>query len=658
MFALGTHSTLYPQRQDWQEQGWLERVVEGMRRLWTTRWRARTGQLARWVAEVERIGLELSRMEATARHADLLAVRRLLRRQGLQDGPVCRAFAHIRHQAEEQLGMRHFPSQLRGGYVLLRGCLAEMDTGEGKSLTATLAAGTAALAGLAVHVITVNDYLARRDAEKMAPLFRAMGLSTGLVLEEMSPEEKKQAYRADVVYCTGKILAFDYLRDRLQLGERMQPILMGFDRLYRGEQCTLLRGLQYAIVDEADSIFIDEARTPLIISTSHPDAESEAYSRQAVELAERLVLAVDFELVEGSRFPTLTEQGRQNLRLYCTHLPGLWQGEQRRGEVVQQALVALHSFQRDVHYIVRDDKVWIVDETTGRTMPDRSWELGLQQLIEVKEGVPVTPRKESVARITFQTFFRRYLHLSGMTGTCREVADEVGEVYGLGVVRIAPHRPSQRKTWPERIFPTSEKRWQGVEAAIRACHERGQPVLVGTHSILASEALSTRLNHAQMPHRLLNAKQDAQEAEIIAQAGGRGEITIATNMAGRGTDIQLGEGVAELGGLHVLLTECHHSSRVDRQLFGRCARQGDPGSWQALLSLEDPLAVAAFPRLAMVLRKVLAYAPDNRYARSVALSAFRRAQRRSERLHRLARRRMLAENFRLRHALAFSGQME
>ncbi|MBF0400042.1 MAG: preprotein translocase subunit SecA [Magnetococcales bacterium] len=658
MFALRINSAPYPQRADWRAQIWLERLVERLRRLWVARWRIRSGKLDRWVEQVEQMGVALSQLEPAARQEDLHQIRQQLRRQGLQDEPVCRAFAHIRQWADELLGMRHFPTQLRGGYILLQGCLAEMDTGEGKSLTATLAAGTAGLAGLAVHIITVNEYLAQRDAEKMAPLFAAIGLSTGLVLESMSFEEKKQAYQADVVYCTSKILAFDHLRDRIQLGDRMQPMIMGFDRLHHGEHTTLLRGLQYAIVDEADSIFIDEARTPLVISASHPDAESEAYYRQAVALAERLVAGVDFSLTAGGRFPTLTEQGRQYLRESCAHLPGLWQGEQRRGEAVQQALVALYSFQRDVHYIVRDEKVLIVDETTGRIMPDRSWEQGLQQLVEVKEQVPVTPQKESLARISFQIFFRRYVYLSGMTGTCREVGGEVGDVYGLGVVRIPPHRPSRRKYLPERVFATAEERWQAVVAAIRVCYESGQPVLVGTHSILGSEHLSARLTAAHIPHRVLNAKQDAQEAEIIAQAGGLRRVTIATNMAGRGTDIQLGEGVAELGGLHVLLTEYHHSSRVDRQLYGRCARQGDPGSWQALISLEDALAVAHFPKLANILRGLLRHFPDNKYCRAVALGAFRRAQLKTEKRDRRARRQMLEVDFRLRQSLAFSGQME
>ncbi|MBF0462633.1 MAG: preprotein translocase subunit SecA [Magnetococcales bacterium] len=658
MFALQVNSTPYPQRRDWQTQSWLERMVERLRRLWLTRLRMGNRQLDHFVRQVERAEADLVQQDTQARSDDLLAVRRLLRRHGLRPDLLWRSFAHIRQQAGTILGMRHFPVQLRGGYVLLLGCLAEMDTGEGKSLTATLAAGTAALAGMAVHIITVNEYLARRDAEQMAPLFRALGLTTGLVLEKMPPEEKQKACQADVIYCTSKLLVFDYLRDRIRLGDRMHPLAMGFDRLHHGGHSTLLRGLQYAIVDEADSIFIDEARTPLIISTNHRDTEAESYYQQAIQLANSLHPPTDFTIRGDIRFPVLTDAGRARLAALCADLPGLWRGEHRRREGVLQALAALHAFQKDVNYIIRDDKVLIVDETTGRIMPDRSWERGLQQLIEVKEGVPLSPQKETLARISFQIFFRRYIRLSGMTGTCREVAAEVSEVYGLGVVRIPPNRPSQRKTLPARLFATDEARWQGVVAAVQERYTAGQPVLVGTQSILASERLSTRLTEAGIPHRVLNAKQDTEEAEIVAQAGALKRVTIATNMAGRGTDIQLGQGVAEQGGLHVILTECHHSSRVDRQLFGRCARQGDPGSWQAMLSLEDQLAVDLFPQMAKILQASLLQFPESLFFRNVALICFRWAQRRTERAHHRMRSRMLHTDFQLRRSLAFSGQME
>ncbi|MBK9162211.1 MAG: preprotein translocase subunit SecA [Nitrosomonadales bacterium] len=659
MFTLSTVGNPYPQRHDWQELPWLDRMAEKLRTKVRSKLRITPRSLDRFVCRVDEITEAFRRLSPGERRNVLGELRMALRRDGFEDELVARAFAMIRIHAGEILGKEHYSTQIKGGYILLAGYLAEMDTGEGKTLTATLPAITAAMTGLAVHVVTVNDYLARRDVEQLGPLYHALGVTTGLVLEKMEPQEKQREYRADVVYCTNKTLVFDYLRDRIALGDRLKPLSMAFDKLVgKGAPSVMLRGLQYAIVDEADSVFIDEARTPLIISRTLQDAGIEAYYRQAVELARQLEPDADFNLGAGGRSPELTEQGNRRLEELCAALPGIWHGKFRREEVVLRSLLALYGFDRDVHYIVRDEKVMIVDENTGRVMPDRSWERGLQQMIEIKEDVPLSPEKDTLARISYQLFFRRYLRLSGMTGTCREVSGEVGEVYWLGVVRVEPYRPLQRRTLPPRLFATADERWQAVIESIQERHVAGQPVLVGTRSVMASELLSGLLTQVGIPHQVLNAKQDESEAEIVAQAGEAGRVTIATNMAGRGTDIHLEPEVVKLGGLHVILTERHDNARVDRQLAGRCARQGDPGSWQSILSLEDITVRNFMPWLNRWLRSWLERDPHSRYATQSGLLYYSLAQRRVEWTDRRVRRSLLSSDFRTRRSLSFSGKME
>ncbi|MBF0097329.1 MAG: preprotein translocase subunit SecA [Magnetococcales bacterium] len=651
----------YPQRRLWQELPWLDQWVERYR-LWTRR-RQRASQMYQnnFLALVQEAAEALLPLTEAQGQDQIVAVRRALRRHGLQDHPVAMAFALIQKQSETVLGLRHFASQLRGGYLLLHGYVVEMDTGEGKTLTATLAATTAALAGLAVHVITVNDYLAQRDAEKMRALYAAFGLSTGLILEAMSPEEKKRQYAADIVYCTNKTLVFDYLRDRVALGERLHPLAMAMDRLTQKRQSTvLLRGLQFAIVDEADSIFIDEACTPLILASERPNAVVESFYREAIALARQLVAEEDYTIL--ARVPQLTQCGQQQLLRLTSAMTGLWRGAVRAQEVVRLALSALHTFHRDVHYIVRAvegvDKVMIVDEHTGRVMADRSWERGLQQLIEIKEGVAVSPEKDVLARISYQLFFRRYLHLSGMTGTCREVSGELAEVYALGVVRVEPQRPSQRRVLPTRYFADADSRWQAVVAAVRERAIAGQAVLVGTRSIAASELLADYLQAAGIAHRLLNAKQDHAEAALIGQAGLSGRVTIATNMAGRGTDIRPEASVLRAGGLHVILTEGHDNARVDRQLVGRCARQGDPGSAQSFLAMDDTLCVQGVQVFGAKFAKILKAQPRSPLWQWLAAGLYRLAQWRTERGQSQIRRRLLKADFQMRRALSFSGKME
>lgn len=553
--------------------------------------------------------------------------------------------------------MRHFDVQLIGGYVLLKGMVAEMETGEGKTLTATLAACTAALAGIPVHVITVNDYLASRDGDWMRPLYEAFGLRVGIITHGLSPDERRNAYRCDVTYCTNKEVVFDYLKDRLLLRERPGHIQIRLERLYRTDprlNQLLLRGLSFAIVDEADSALIDEARTPLIISGPGGNSYEREVYHQALDAGRHLTSPEHYILDPGKRTLELTEQGRVYLKELTEPLGPVWVGKYRREELVRQALTALHLFNRDEHYIVQDDKVQIVDEYTGRVMADRSWELGLHQLIEAKEGCAVTTQNETLARISYQRFFRRYHHLAGMTGTAREVENELWSVYRLNVVSIPTNKPLARRALPFRVYRTAEEKWQEIVKRIIHVHGQGRPILIGTRSVAASEYLSALLVAAGLPHRVLNARQDKEEADIVVQAGQKGQITVATNMAGRGTDIALSQEVRDLSGLHVIATEFHDSKRIDRQLFGRCGRQGDPGSYEAIASLEDNLFTGKSENpLGLMVRRWLD--PATRIG-SYAGNAFASyAQYTAQRKHIHMRRQLFKFDESLENAMAFSG---
>jgi preprotein translocase subunit SecA len=572
---------------------------------------------------------------------------------------VAQTFALVRKAAAQVLGMRHFDVQVMGGWILLNGMIAEMDTGEGKTLTATLPASTVALAGLPVHVVTVNDYLAQRDAELMRPLYQALGLSVGVVTSGMSAEARRQAYACDITYCTNKELVFDYLRDRIALGRRPGRIHLQVARLAapasRRPQL-LLRGLHFAIVDEADSVMIDEARTPLIISKAAGDTGDVGEYCEALVTADELEPGIDFSIDERERLIKLTDSGRTRLVEILQAHAGSGASRWRREELTRQALTALHLMQRDTHYLVKDNKVQIIDEYTGRVMADRSWEHGLHQLIEVKEGCVVTRQNDPLSRISYQHFFRRYRRLAGMTGTAREVRGELWSVYRLAVVRVPTNHRARRVPLGDSVYPTAEAKWQAVRSRVIELRRQQRPILIGTRSVAASEHLSNLLNAAGVPHQVLNARQDEAEAEIIARAGAMGQITVATNMAGRGTDIRLTPEVAQLGGLHVIGTERHEARRIDRQLWGRCGRQGDPGSYEMIMSLEDDIVSMHGAALKGVV--------------SLALSQYRRigpwlgklalcwAQYAAERLHGRKRRDLLKLDEQLEAALAFSGHFE
>jgi len=520
------------------------------------------------------------------------------RRKGYEEF-VPEALAAIREAATRHIGLQPFVVQTAGALALYRGCIAEMATGEGKTLTAALAAVLHGWSGYPAHVVTVNDYLAERDAAWMGPLYRACGVSVGHVSSEMDPAARRAGYAADIAYTTSKEIVADFLRDRLWLGDlqraerRQLAVLLG--KAPAIEPGLVMRGIHAAIVDEADSILVDEAVTPLIIARAgSADAFLEACAR-AHEIASGLRPREDYKVDRRLRDIHFDDRQRERLADRLRRMPGTYGGSSGELELVQQALSAREFFSKGAEYLVQDGRIVIVDEFTGRQMPQRSWRGGLHQLIEIKEGLEPTAPTETLARLSFQRFFRFFRRLSGMTGTAREASGEFWDIYRLNVVRIPENRPCRRFVGPPRLFSRGEERWKAVLEEIDEVNRSGRPILVGTRSVLASEHLSSLLEGRGLFHRVLNAVRHREEAGILASAGVRGAITIATNMAGRGTDIRLGPGVAEAGGLHVIATECHESARIDRQLFGRCARQGDPGSARAYASLEDELLLRFAP---------------------------------------------------------------
>ncbi len=481
-------------------------------------------------------------------------------------------FALVREASKRVLGMRHYDVQLLGGISLHQGKIAEMKTGEGKTLMATLPVVLNAISGKGVHVVTVNDYLAKRDSEWMGKLYSFLGLSCGVIVHGMNDEERRNSYASDITYGTNNEFGFDYLRDNMKFNAA--------DMAQRGHN--------FAIVDEVDSILIDEARTPLIISGAGVD--STGLYRQLDEIVKRLKKDTHFTVDEKSRTALLSEEGveecEQILKIDNLFDPASITLQHH----ILQALRAHNCYNKDVDYIVNEEgKVIIVDEFTGRLMPGRRYGEGLHQAIEAKERVKIEAENQTLASITFQNYFRMYTTLAGMTGTAQTEAVEFMEIYGLETISIPTNMPMIRKDFPDFIYRTQREKYEAIVKEIKELHEKGQPVLVGTISIESSEFLSVQLKKHNIPHNVLNAKHHAQEAEIVAEAGQKGHVTIATNMAGRGTDIVLGEGVKEVGGLHILGTERHESRRIDNQLRGRSGRQGDPGSSRFYLSLEDNL---------------------------------------------------------------------
>jgi preprotein translocase subunit SecA len=521
------------------------------------------------------------------------AIRHKLRIQGLNTATVIEAFAVIQEVSGRVLGMRHHHTQIRTSLALLRGGIAEMSTGEGKTLAATLAAATAGLANIPVHLVTINDYLAERDAQEMIPLYHALGLSVGIIIHEKELPERRAAYGCDICYCSNKELTFDFLKDSLVLAHRkttrvQQASLLTGDASWSDN--LLLRGLHFAIIDEADSVFIDEARTPLIISGQEKFGErEETLLKTAMEIASKFEKYVDFTQDENNAV-NLSACGQQLLIDSCESLQGLWKSSFYREPLVKQALAALHVYDLDRDYIIDDEgAIQIVDLYTGRVMPGRSWGKGLQQMIEMKEDCELTKPRETNAEISYQNFFRKYHHLCGMTGTVREVAAELLDVYRLRSETVPLLKKSQRKIKFREVHLTEHKKWQRIAEITRELVAQGQAVLIGTNSVASSEAISQIFVDESIEHKVLNARQDKEEADIVSAAGQPGAVMVSTSMAGRGTDIKLTAETRAAGGLHVVITELQDAARIDRQLAGRSARQGDPGSVSIVLSYEDQL---------------------------------------------------------------------
>jgi preprotein translocase subunit SecA len=588
-------------------------------------------QRVKRVLRLEKLFTDVAEAKLREQSQEMLEIFRL-RRDTPED--MERAFALIREVADRLLGERPYPVQILGAFALEAGCVAEMATGEGKTLTATLPATIAGWRGKGCHIITVNDYLAQRDAEWMGRIYRFCGLSVAHIEQSMEAPDRRAAYAADITYCTNKEVTADFLRDRIALGHLAGAGSAALAQVTGRARAVIhglvQRGLVCAIVDEADSVLIDEAVTPLIISGPAPNLEQLEAFRHAANLADSFSRGPDYGVNHRYREVELTPTGREHLARITQGMDGIWTVARRREEILTKALVAKELYSRDKHYVLDDGKVVIVDDFTGRLMHDRTWREGLHQAVEAKEGLEVTPPKDTYARISFQRFFRLYHKLAGMTGTAKEASYEFWHSYHLPVITIPPNRPCIRKQRPDMIFASEQVKWERIVLEIRDIHKQGRPILIGTRSVKTSEHLSELLQGLRLEHKVLNAVRHREEAQIVAEAGQHGHITVATNMAGRGTDIKLGRGIAELGGLHVIAAERNESGRIDRQLFGRCARQGDPGSAQAIVSLDDELVTRYGGPLTHVLRRRYAHSSKNitsKKTRSLFALAQYRAQR-------------------------------
>jgi len=622
---------------NWREN--RERLVqrsEEIGRL-VEQWSSRTD--AEIVAEVERV-------------APLL-LRKPFPEEALIAGLACTALA-----ARRTLGMSPYPVQLQGASALFDGYLAEMATGEGKSLSIALAATLMAITRLPCHVITSNDYLAQRDAEELAPLYRFFGLRSDCVTGAKEPLDRMLGYAADITYTTPKEVLADFLRDKLKVGRIQDPTRQLIRRMggFPHQQGNLvLRGLHFGIVDEADSVLIDEAITPLIISRPVKDSQLEEAMKAALEVCRQLESGIDYEVDHRFQEIHLNDEQWERLKPAVRHFPPWWRNEERLREAIKLTLRVREFYHKDIQYVVEDEKVEIIDQSTGRIMPHRTWQHGIHQAVEIKEHLPMSANNESMASLSFQRFFRCYPHLSGLSGTAREASLEFWTNYHLPTVSIPTHRPSQRREEPEIIVRTRAEKWEIITSEVQDMRAKGRPVLIGTRSIQASEELAAIFQDMKIPFQLLHATRHAEEARIVSHAGEASQVTIATNMAGRGTDIKLGPGVAEKGGLHVIITERNDSGRIDRQLIGRAGRQGDPGSYRLVLSLEDELL-----QRDPLNRHIVTYLHDHFRAlpasRALIHHAFLHAQNKTERGGRRIRFRTLKNDTWLDENLTFAGR--
>lgn len=601
-------------------------------------WRSRPEIAREWLAQADEILLRVGelRERSDERLDEELASLRTAFQRAAPDAPVPlqAGFAVVAETARRTLGLDPHREQIAGAWGLWHGNLVEMATGEGKTLTLGLVAVLCGWQRRPCHVVTANDYLAARDAKTLKQFHTRCGVTVGHVIGELPPAERREGYAADVTYTTAKELVADFLRDRLQYGLMHSGLRRAVRSLGRGQAHgvggVVMRGLHTVLVDEADHVLIDEAVTPLIISRARPNQLLADACVEAMDFASGLQPQSDYVLDRSVQAVELTPDARQRVCEQWTPSARVFRNRRWRVELITQALKAREFFQRDKHYVIRDGKVVIVDEGTGRPQAQRSWRQGLHQLIEAKEGLRMSEPAETLASVSFQRFFRQVPRLAGVTGTARENARELWRVYGLAVVALPTHRPCQRTTEPVQVSASSEERWAQVLDAIVRIHGMGQPVLVGTRSVSASEHVAALLAGSGITCAVLNARQLEHEAAIIAQAGQRGRVTIATNLAGRGTDIRLGDGIAALGGLCVIATERHAAGRIDRQLHGRAARQGDPGRVLAFASLEDELATRYLPTWYVRLLRRLTHT-DSAATRWLTRSALGWAQRGAER---------------------------
>ncbi|MDZ5456699.1 preprotein translocase subunit SecA [Azohydromonas lata] len=628
---------------DWLR--WGEQRVGGFQR-----------RLQRDAAEVLALQQAWADMDDAALDARLAQQRSAFRLDQLRGDAARRlrieALAAISLAAQRTLQRLPYRVQLLAALAMHEGLLVQMNAGEGKTLTVALVGVLRGWRGLPCHVITSNDYLAKRDVELMDPLYRRCGVSAAAAVHGLSPQQLRDVYAADLVYATSKQLLADHLFDQIALDGASDAMRRRLRELRPQQGCVRQRGLYSAIVDEADSVLIDEANTPLIISAPQPNELLMEAVLAARDVAEELEAERDYRLDAQLREIDFTSQGRERLEAATRRLPAVWHAPQRRDDLIRQALSARDLFLRDRHYIVQDGKVQILDENTGRVMPGRTWSFGLHQAIEAREGVQISQPSKTLARMSFQEFFSLYHHLAGASGTLQGVRSEMWWTYGLLTFVVPTRLPSRLRVPPLRHFADAQAKWTAVLECVEQLHRRGMPVLVGTRRLGDSEMLQQRLAERGLACEVLNAKQHEREADIIALAGEPGRITVATNMAGRGTDILLGAGVAEQGGLQVLMVEPHESERVDWQLFGRAGRQGQPGFAQAFVGLEDDLLQRHLPFWLVPLRDLLARSP--RWRGALAHVLVRWAQRRAQRQAFQQRRYLRLREQQLRKQLAFA----
>jgi preprotein translocase subunit SecA len=652
----------YPERiplgiTDWDAR--ILRVLSQMdpRHLFRRSWGGVHPFAARVRAEL--VALEQQPFTSERLRDKALRLRRLVRRGRVADAVLVPVLAEVCAAAARVLGIMPFDVQMVVIRSLFNGEIAEMGTGEGKSLTGAIGAATLALSGRRVHVMTVNDYLAARDAETFGPLFTELGLTYSSIDEKTPPDGRHGIYRADVVFSAAKNILFDYLRDQTGptandlrgLGRNLLSLRSGVG----GQQASILQGLDAVIVDEADSVLIDQAATPFILSAGEAilGGLDTPTLRHMLDMVGTLREIRDYRKSEALRRVVLTDEGRDRLARLAVGARGLAAVGPVRNHLAAQALVALHMLERDRDYMLTEKGLAIIDESTGRLMPDRQWSEGLHQFVELKEGLEPSEIRTTLGRITFQRFFPRYRHICGMTGTARAAARELSEIYGLSVRRILPRRPDQRLWQPVRILPDLNAKWHAVAELAAILQARGAPMLIGTRTLAASQACAAALQARGLAHDLLTAEHVAEEAAIVARAGGAGRITVATNMAGRGTDIILSDAARAAGGLQVVLTELHGNSRIDRQLCGRCGRQGDPGTVHRILSLGDDLLLTEGRVSALLLRLGLRLGLFGLCHQGMRLLQGRQTRRAERGRAQLARQERMRER-----QLALSGRLE